>query len=88
MNLSASRLKWHALRKVQARRSRPSGVVPVALANENAVGIELVGQSLSLAESTALTPLHSSKTLLEPRILATSWPRIFFHARKASAQVG
>jgi hypothetical protein len=44
-----------------------------------AVGIELVGQSLSLAESTALTPLHPSKTLLELRILATSWPRIFFH---------
>jgi len=42
-----------------------------------AVGIELVGQSLSLAESAALTPLHPSKTLLEHRILATSWPRIF-----------
>lgn len=43
MNLSASRLMWRALRKVQARRSSPSGVVPVALANENAVGIELLG---------------------------------------------
>jgi len=41
-----------------------------------AVGIELVGQSLSLAESTALTPLHPSKTLLGRRILATSWPQI------------
>jgi hypothetical protein len=49
-----------------------------------AVGIELVGQSLSLAESTALTPLHLSKTLPEHRILDTSWPRIFFHVGKAA----
>jgi len=40
-----------------------------------AVAIELVGQSLSLAESTALTPLQPSKTPLEQRILATSWPQ-------------
>ena len=47
-----------------------------------AVGIELVGQSLSLAESTALTPLHTSKSPLGERILATSWPRIFFPSRE------
>jgi len=40
-----------------------------------AVGIELVGQSLSLAESTALTPLQPSKTALKHHILDTSWPR-------------
>jgi hypothetical protein len=38
-----------------------------------AVGIEVVGQSPSLA-----APFHTSKILLEHRILATSWPRILF----------
>jgi hypothetical protein len=46
-----------------------------------AVGIELVGQSVSLAESTALAPLQPSKSPLEHRILATSWPRIFLAVR-------
>jgi len=50
--------------------------VPFHVGLVGAVGIELVGQSLSLAESTALTPLHPSKTPLGHRILATSWPRI------------
>ena len=50
-----------------------------------AVGIELVGQSLSLAESTALTPLHPSKTPLEHRILATSWPRILLLKKLGSS---
>jgi hypothetical protein len=42
---------------------------------DRAVGIELVRQSLSLAESTALTPLHPSNSPLKAPILDTSWPR-------------
>ena len=41
-----------------------------------AVGLELVGQPLSLADSTALAPLHPSKTLLMYPVLDTSWPRV------------
>ena len=52
-----------------------------------AVGIELVGQSLSLAESTALTPLQPSKTPLGRRILAKSWPRKFLTGRASSSDL-
>jgi hypothetical protein len=66
----AERLRRRWLTKCQEKLMERDHCQPI-----RAVGIELVAQSLSLAESTALTLLHPSNTPLEPPILDTSWPR-------------
>jgi hypothetical protein len=52
-------------------KGRPNGFIFIAGFLVGAVGIELVGHLLSLAESTALTPLQLSNSPPKPLILDT-----------------